>query len=68
MAEKRVPELWTLKDVADYFGVRLETTHQWRYHREKQGFPREIRRYGRVPVFDPEEVKRWGERTNRVPA
>jgi excisionase family DNA binding protein len=56
VARRSLPERYlTPLDVADLFGVPVETVYQWR--RKRTG-PRGFR-VGRHLRFDPEDVRRW---------
>jgi len=56
VARRSLPERYlTPVDVADLFGVPVETVYQWR---RKGTGPRGFR-VGRHLRFDPEDVRRW---------
>ncbi|MEV6106659.1 helix-turn-helix domain-containing protein [Streptomyces sp. NPDC051940] len=56
MTTRRLPERYlTPVDLADLFGVPLETVYAWRRKRiGPRGF-----RVGRHVRYDPEDVRRW---------
>lgn len=48
-------KLWSIKDVADFLGIPVQTLYQWRTR--KYGPPG--RRIGKYVRYIPDEVRAW---------
>ena len=51
----RITPLWTVRDVADYLQVPVQTLYSWR----AQGYGPPARRMGKHLRYRPEDVTSW---------
>ena len=51
----RITPLWTVRDVADYLQVPVQTLYSWR----AQGYGPSARRMGKHLRYRPEDVTSW---------
>jgi excisionase family DNA binding protein len=51
----RITPLWTVRDVADYLQVPVQTLYSWR----AQGYGPPARRMGKHLRYRPEDVTNW---------
>lgn len=51
----RISPLWTVRDVADYLQVPVQTLYSWR----AQGYGPPARRMGKHLRYRPEDVTNW---------
>ncbi|WP_019806703.1 helix-turn-helix transcriptional regulator [Saccharomonospora halophila] len=55
-------KLLTIRDVADYLGVPVNTLYQWR----TKGYGPEGRRIGKYVRYRPQDVETWVEQQGEV--
>ncbi|WP_019808769.1 helix-turn-helix transcriptional regulator [Saccharomonospora halophila] len=55
-------KLMTIRDVADYLGVPVNTLYQWR----TKGYGPEGRRIGKYVRYRPQDVETWVEQQGEV--
>ncbi|MGH3624186.1 MAG: helix-turn-helix transcriptional regulator [Sciscionella sp.] len=48
-------KLWTIREVADYLGIPVNTLYQWR----TRGYGPTGRRVGKYVRYRPEDVEAW---------
>lgn len=62
-------EVWSVRQVAQFLGVSVQTIYHYRAGRAPDGFPRGYRISDRAVRYDADEVRAWLEqRRDPVPA
>ena len=62
LSRPAVVRMWTVQDVADFFGVPARTLYEWRV----KGYGPEGIKVGRHVRYFPEDVYAWAERQRQA--
>ena len=61
-------KLWTLKQVAEYFGVSPQAVYKWitDYNNSMRPFPKPALITPAYKLYSPKEVKSWGRDASKL--